>query len=462
MAKTKPLSVFSLVMINIIAIDNIRSLPASAEFGLTLISYYFAMAILFFIPIALVSAELATALPKKGGVYAWVREAFGPRWGCYVIWLQWIYNVVWYPTQMAFIAAVISHFFPGNLSENPYFISGLSFLLFTVATIANNYGMRISSFVSTLGAIFGTLIPMMLITLCALLWVYQGHPVEFMQNNVSWLPSTGDKSHIGYLSLVIFGLVGIEMSAVHAEEVENPQKSYPKAIAISTLVIMSTLVISSLSIATILPPNELNIMTGVIQVFNRVIEVSLPSSLNWIHYVLNTLIIFGSLSAVSAWIIGPSKGLMVAANEGAAPNVLKKENRYGAPINILILQIIVFTCLCSTYHFLPIQTAFFMLTAFTDQLAMIGYIFLLAAAFFLRHQSPHLQPKYKVPGGIIGMAITCVLGFIGCIIGLAAGFMLPDNLQGISATTYVFIILFGIVIISLPPILFKHRKQEPL
>ena len=60
-------------------------------------------AILFLVPTALVAAELATGW--KGGVYVWVREAFGNRWGFQAIWLQWIQNVVWYPTQLAFIAA---------------------------------------------------------------------------------------------------------------------------------------------------------------------------------------------------------------------------------------------------------------------------------------------------------------------------------------------------------------------
>lgn len=462
MPKTKPLSVFSLVMINIIAIDNIRSLPASAEFGLTLVSYYCAMAVLFFIPIALVSAELATSLPQKGGIYVWIREAFGARWGCYVIWLQWVYNVVWYPTQMAFISVIMAQFFPGDLATNPYFITSLSISLFILSTIANCFGMKLSSFVCTLGAIVGTLIPMVIITLCALFWVSQGNPIEFQLSNSSWLPSLSDKAHIGYLSLVIFGLVGIEMSAVHAEEVDNPQRSYPKAIAISTLIIMLSLIVSSLSIAAIVPKSSLNIMTGVTQTFSYVVEHSLPSSFHWLQYSLNLMVIVGSFSAVAAWVIGPSKGLMIAAKDGFAPKSLSKENRFGAPINILILQTIVFIILCSSYLLLPVETAFFVLTAFTDQLAMIGYAFLLVAAFLLRYKAPHLQPKYKVPGGLLGLAITCTLGFIGCSIGFAVGFMIPDDLPGISAEAYTAGIIIGIVICSLPPLLFKHQKQSKL
>ena len=101
----KTLSISSITMINIIAIANLRSVPFSAKLGASLISYYAIAAVCFFIPTAIVTAELATAWPNKGGIYVWVREAFGELSGFITIWLQWIYNVVWYPTILAFVAA---------------------------------------------------------------------------------------------------------------------------------------------------------------------------------------------------------------------------------------------------------------------------------------------------------------------------------------------------------------------
>src|SRR5690242_8046126 len=95
---SKRLSVFALVMINVIAVDSLRNLTMGAEYGLALVFFYSLAALLFFIPTVLVTAELATGWPITGGSYVWVREAFGSRLGFLAIWLQWIYNVVWYPT----------------------------------------------------------------------------------------------------------------------------------------------------------------------------------------------------------------------------------------------------------------------------------------------------------------------------------------------------------------------------
>ena len=95
--------------INVIAVDSLRNLPISAEYGFSLVFFYVVAALFFFIPIALISAELATGWPKTGGIYVWVREAFGTKTAFFTIWLQWIYNIVWYPTILAFLAATITY-----------------------------------------------------------------------------------------------------------------------------------------------------------------------------------------------------------------------------------------------------------------------------------------------------------------------------------------------------------------
>ena len=84
------LGVFTLTMINVAAIQSLRNLPVMAEVGWASVFFYLIAAIGFFIPSALVSAELSTGWPSTGGVYTWVKEAFGPRWGFVAIWLQWI------------------------------------------------------------------------------------------------------------------------------------------------------------------------------------------------------------------------------------------------------------------------------------------------------------------------------------------------------------------------------------
>ncbi len=94
---SKTLSVFSLVMINVIAVDNLRSLPASAEYGFSLVFYYLLSALLFMVPTALVSAELATGWPQyRRNVYLDQRSVWQKN-GFHALWLLWIYNVSGFP-----------------------------------------------------------------------------------------------------------------------------------------------------------------------------------------------------------------------------------------------------------------------------------------------------------------------------------------------------------------------------
>src|SRR5689334_9267837 len=76
---TKFMSVAQLAMLTVVAVASLRSLPAMAGYGLGSITLFIIPAIFFLIPVALVAAELATGW--KGGVFTWVRMAFGERWG---------------------------------------------------------------------------------------------------------------------------------------------------------------------------------------------------------------------------------------------------------------------------------------------------------------------------------------------------------------------------------------------
>ena len=95
-------------MINIVAIASLRDLPQMASYGIGSIFFYLLAAVVFFFPVSLVAAELATAWPERGGVYIWVREAFGERWGFVAVFLQWSQNLCWYPVVLTFGAASLA------------------------------------------------------------------------------------------------------------------------------------------------------------------------------------------------------------------------------------------------------------------------------------------------------------------------------------------------------------------
>jgi glutamate:GABA antiporter len=456
--RLRSLRLFDLVMINVIAVDSLRSLPFSAEYGFSLVFYYLLASLTFFIPTALVSAELATGWPNRGGVYVWVREAFGDLPGFIIIWLQWVYNIVWYPTILSFIGATLAYLINPALADSKVYMLLVIVIIFWSATVVNFYGMRTSSIVSTLGALLGTLFPMLLIISLGLYWLWLGNPSQIQFTKAEFFPTLTHPNTLSFLTAVLFGLVGMEMSAVHADEVKNAGRVYPRAILYSTVIIFISLVFSSLAIAMVVPKRDLNVVTGLVQAFHVFFAAY---HLTWMGPVITLLIIIGGIGSVATWIIGPTKGLLVAAQDGSVPPVFGLVNKRGVPVTILIFQATIFTILCTVFLLMPtVSSSYWLLTAMTAQLAMLVYIALFAVAIWLRYKHPSVERAFRIPCGKIGIGIVCLLGILSSFSAIILGFIPPAQLTIGRVWVYEVILVIGILLLTAPPIIL-YLKRRP-
>lgn len=456
-SSTKTLGIFSLVMINIIAIASLRSLPFSALYGVSLIFFYLVAVIAFFIPTAIISAELATAWPNKGGLYVWIREAFGEFWGFFVVWIQWIYNVIWYPTILSFIAGAVAYLINPQLADNKLYMLASINILFWSCTLINFFGMRISSVISTIGALIGTLIPMAFIVGMGILWVKLGNPTQIHFTLQSFLPSLYHLKNLGFFTAILFGLVGIEMSAVHADEVHNPCRAYPRAILYSGIIILVFMVLGSLAIALVVPQEKLNVVTGVLQAFQLFFAAY---HLDWMISIIALLIIIGGISGVATWIIGPTKGLLVAAMDGTLPKCFAKVNKHNVPIAILLTQALVFTLLCSIFLLMPtVSSSYWILTAMSAQLTLLVYILMFVAAVKLRYKHKDVKRAYKVPGKNYGIWLAAIIGVITCIGAIIIGFFPPEDINTGNIVNFETILMAQLIIVCVMPFVIQYLKK---
>ena len=454
----KVLGLFSLVMINIIAIDNLRSISLSAEYGLSVVGLYLLVGICFFIPSALIAAELATAWPTTGGIYIWVREAFGKKIGFLIIWLQWVYNIVWYPTVAIFISGTLAYLINPHLVNNKIYMVSVTLGVFWLATIVNCYGMRFSSFVSTIGALFGTLLPIAFIILLGSIWLLQGHHSQIAFTWSGMLPNFSHWNQLPLLVAIVFGLIGIEMSAAHAGEVKNPQHAYPRAALIAVVIILVSLILSPLAIAIIIPQPHLDVITGLIQGFTVFFQ---RFHMPWMGPVMIITIIIGSLTSIAAWIIGPTKGIMAAGQDGSMPSWMAKQNRHGAPVALLCIQGFIVTALCIVFLLLPtVKSSYWYLSDLTAQLALLSYIGFFAAAVRLHHTQAKVERAFRVPGGKIGMWCAASLGIFSCIFAIGLGFIPPVQIAVGNTLHFELLLVGGILVFLIPPFLlirYQHR-----
>lgn len=467
----KPLTVFLLTMINVATIGSIKNWPVTAEYGFSSIFYMVLASLVFFIPSALVAAELSSTFPKLGGVFSWVKEAFGQRFGFLAAWLLWFQNIVWYPTILSFIAATFAYIFDPTLMNNQIYTFCFILILFWGVTLLNMKGMRVSGWISSLGMIFGTLIPGLFIIILGLIWILTDRPAQIDLSVKSLIPDMSAPSNLVLFTGVMLSLAGIEMSAVHARDVKNPKKDYPRAIFFSTLIILALSIPGILSIAVVVPKKEISLVAGPMQAITVFLN---EYHLAFLVPIMGCLIAIGALASMSTWIAGPTKGLLAAAREGELPPRFRKINRHQMPITLLIIQAIIVSCLSFMFILFPgFNQAFWMLTAILSILYLLMYLLFFSAALVLRYKKKQSERPFKVPGGNYGIWIVCVLGFLSALFAIVIGIFPPEQIPFANKTLYVCLLLGGVILFSLGPtiILFfkkpawnirlEHEKDHP-
>lgn len=460
MNQKRCITVFFLTMINLATILSIRNWPLTAEYGLASVSYLILAMIFFFIPCAMVSAELATGWPKEGGVFVWVKEALGHRWGFLAVWLLWIENVVWYPTILSFIAASIAYIFNPSLATNPFYLFFMIIGIFWLVTLANLGGMRLSSWISTVGVIAGTIIPGTLIIFLGLIWLSAGHPTELHFSWAAILPDFSTPSRLTFLTAVLLSFFGIEMSAVHAKDVINPQKNYSKAIFYSAFLIIILSVLGTLALAIILPSDKISLVSGSVEALYKFLN---QWGLSWMVPFVAGLMALGALAGVSTWTAGPCRGLLAAAEKGDFPPFFHKANKHNMPVNLMATQGVIVTILAILFIFMPsVSSSFLILTILSAQLYIIMYTLLFISGIVLRYKKPDLIRSYRIPGrGNSGMWIVSSLGLVGCIFAFTVGFFSPEQLSIGNTLFFKLFLSVGIVVCcSIPLIIYQMRTDR--
>lgn len=455
----KSLGVFLLTMINIATILSIRNWPLTAEYGLSSVAFLLLAVIVFFLPTALITAELASTWPVKGGIFAWVKEALGHRMGLLAIWLLWAENIVWYPITLSFIAGTFAYTFNPSLANNPFYMCGMIISLFWIVTLINLGGIKLSGWISSIGALFGTLLPGGLIILLAIIWLGSGRPSDTPLNWNSLLPKLDHYTELAFLAGVLLNFCGIEMPSIHAKDVIKPGRTYPLAVFYSTLIIVLFTVLGTLSISIAVPKSEISLVSGGIEAIYSFFH---SFGISWAIPIVAVSIALGALASVSTWTAGPCRGLLTAAQNGDFPPFMQKVNKHDMPRNLMLLQGVVVTILALIFVFMPsVSGSFWILTVLTSQLYLIMYLLLFLSGIILRYKRKEVERPYKIPGGNVGMWISALLGIGSSLFAISIGFIPPLQINtGNTLFFHLFLSLGLIICCSIPLLLYTFRRDS--
>jgi len=456
------LTLLPLAMLITGSIDSIRCLPGIAIFGSSLIFFAVFAAFFFLLPTGLVSAALTMIHPEEGGIFQWSRKAFGAKTAALAIWLQWINTMVWFPTILSFVAGTLAYLIAPDLANNRFYLVGVIVGVFWLLTLLNLRGLKTAALFASWCTLLGMVIPMALIIVLAIAWVSTGHPIHLQFTTDAMLPSLKTSNHWVSLTAIMAAYLGIELATVHVPQTKDPARTFPRALTLSVIFIMITMILGSLAIAAIIPADHINLVAGTMQTIHYYLH---SYHLDFLQPLLALLVLIGSLGGMINWLISPAKGLLQAAEDRFLPPFFCKHNAQNVPSRLLIAQAIIVTLIAAAFVLMPsINASYWWLTDLSTQLYMIMYLILFASAavlFWRYHHSPHPNRKL-ILGGRFGFTVCCAMGVIGSLASIVVGFFRPDSFASGSEWHYFLLMLFGLIGLSLPGLLLwwhAHRAK---
>jgi len=464
------LGVFSIGMMTAAAaVTSLRGLPMLAKEEMTMFAYLAITVILFLVPASLVSAELGAAFAdRKGGIYAWVSEAFGIRWGFLAIWLQWIQNVVWFPITLTFASVAFAYMIGRpDLGKNGYYVGIFCIVSYWLATAVVLQGVEVFAKAANWTFLAGTVLPGICLLLLFGYWVLSGHPIAWQhltdpalssQGHAIFLPVIHRFGTVAFLAGIVLLFAGVEVQAVHVNEMKDPRKGYPAALGLAAVVSLAIFALGAIPVAAILPYDKISLQSGVFDTFNAVI-INLWH-MEWLARILALLVGVGAIAGVFAWLGSPSKGLLATAHDGELPRVLHATNRHGMPTHILLVQGLVVTVMSCLYFLIKnVSVVFFLVGAMTVALYLIAYMLMYAAGLRLRYSKPNLPRSFRVLFGLAGMWLVAGVGLVGVCFSFLVAFFPPDQLPVGSPTLYVTLVVVGTVVFCGIPLLLHFLRR---
>lgn len=446
----------------ITTVVSLRGLPSQAEFGIQSIFYYLFAAIVFLIPFSLVCAELASTYTHSGGLYRWVAEAFGPKWGWSAMYLEWQTLVIWFPAVLMFAAVSLAYIFwpesfDAKLSANKIYTLIVVLGVYWITNFIAFRGMKSSKILSTLGGLFGTIVPGAILIILGVAYLCMGKPI--MLTHESFFPDFTKIGTIVLAASIFLFYGGMEMNAVHVQNMSNPAKQFPRAIFLAVAVIVMIFVFATLAIGFVVPAKDINLLASLLVAYNDLwASIGVP----WLGNVMAFLITFGVIGQVSVIIAGPSTGLVAVGESGYLPQSLQKVNSRGVNKPILYVQAIFVSLLALVLVVLPsVESAYQVMS----QMATVIYLILVLMIYFafirLRRTQPQKRRGFRVPGGKFGEVVVAGIGILGALVAMILSFFPPSQINTGSPVVYVLIIFCGaLLFFCVPLIVFAKRKPS--
>lgn len=444
----REISFRDLILFHITAIVTVRWISFAAargpsSIGLWVLSFFF-----FLLPIAYVVIDFSRKMPVQGGLYQWTKHTLGPFHGFLCAWCYVVNNLFYFPSLLVAVSGYLAFGLTGNdqsLQDNKTYVIGFSLGSIWLILLLNYIGLKFGKWVENIGGLAIWIPCALLILFGALYYFRSGSSTHFTLSGM--LPDLRKFPTLSAWSQICFAFTGIELASTMSGEIKNPERSLPKSIYIACASITGIYVLGTVAVMFMLSSDKINMVTGIMQAIQVILErVGVPS----LTPAVAILLMLGGLGTLGAWFSGAARLPYSVGVDRYLPAALAKIHpKYGSPhVSLLVLGIISSVVVIMSLAGSSVQQAYLAMGNASLILYFIPFGYLFVSHIVLNLRSGRKPfPLLLACAGIVSTVIAIVLTFIP-----------PADANAIIYLLEVVGGSFGFILISLV-FYFRGKKQ---
>jgi len=418
---------WDLVLLFVVAVFNLNVVPSIAANGGVTVWLWIISLVLFFWPQGIAVIELAHRYPGEGGVYLWAKEVFGDFHGFLSGWCYWTNNMMYVPTIMLYFVGVFVFVLGAgheSLADNKSFTLTASLVLLFLLVVLNILGLGVGKWLNNLGAIGTFVAAAVLIGLGATIWLRFGTTVTSADFRIPANPSFVLNS----FGVICFGLVGLELASVMGDEIENPRKTLPGAVAWGGVLSGLLYIGATLTLLIAVSKSDISVLQGIVQAVGHMAS---RVGAGWIVAPFAFLLSVSIAGIGSAWLGGSARIPFVAGLDSYMPSWLGKIHpKYATPYAALIVHAtvsLILVVINFSFTGAGVQETFQKLLSLAVVLQLIPFLYMFGALLKIALGNSFVKGRY----GKTTLILAGFSGFTTTGLGIALAFFPAQQIKSL-------------------------------
>ncbi|MGF1759267.1 APC family permease [Photobacterium sagamiensis] len=422
-AKQKKMGLIDIVLFGVCTVLVVDTVAASAVAGPGGMVWWLVILVLFFLPYGLVTAELATTYPAEGGIYDWVKRAYGRNWAARTAWLYWVNYALWIPAVFYLFAVVIGQVLDVTLS--PWEVAGIAIAMSWVSSWIGMQPVAEANWISTVGAIFKVII-MTTLGVGGIVMALRGE----IANDFSLSAFTPSwQVGLGILPVILFSLLGFEVVSGASDAMANPKRDIPKATVLGGFLIAFFYLLAAFGVQAALPIDQISASAGLYESLTILFGTSGIAGVA--IQVLSICFLFTLMANIVNWSVGVNYVAIYAARNGDMPASFVTTTAKGTPKGAALWNGVVATITMIAYALIATmggnEDLFWNVFSLGAIILLMSYIIMFPAFLKLRRIDADRERPYRMPGGTTLTRLACYIPMLLLIMGVVTFFWVPGE-----------------------------------